>query len=63
MSPEQAWQQPILRLFDTAVGIAVGVACKWDASYAFYRIVREPVRWRALLYSPSVRRQQEDGSV
>jgi len=44
MSPEQAWQQPILRLFDTVVGIAVGVACKWCASYAFYRTVGEPVR-------------------
>jgi hypothetical protein len=44
MRPEQAWQQPILRLFDTVVGIAVGVACKWCASYAFYRTVKEPVR-------------------
>jgi uncharacterized membrane protein YccC len=44
MSPEQAWQQPILRLFDTVVGIAVAVACKWCASYAFYRTVGEPVR-------------------
>lgn len=25
VSPHHAWQQPILRLFDTAVGIAVGV--------------------------------------
>jgi hypothetical protein len=44
MIPEQAWQQPILRLFDTVVGIAVGVACKWCASYAFYRTIGEPVR-------------------
>ena len=44
MSPEHAWQQPILRLFDTVVGIAVGVLCKWLASYAFYRAVREPIR-------------------
>jgi hypothetical protein len=29
---------------DTVVGIAVGVACKWCASYAFYRTVGEPVR-------------------
>jgi uncharacterized membrane protein YccC len=41
MSPEQ---EPILRLFDTVVGIAVGVACKWCASYAFYRTAGEPVR-------------------
>src|SRR5271168_2820637 len=33
ISPENAWQQPILRLFDTVVGIAVGVGCKWAASY------------------------------
>jgi uncharacterized membrane protein YccC len=44
MNPEQAWQEPILRLFDTVVGIAVAVACKWCASYAFYRTVGEPVR-------------------
>jgi hypothetical protein len=44
MSPEQAWQHPIFRLLDTTVGITVGVACKWYASYAFYRAVGEPVR-------------------
>jgi len=32
MSPQNAWQQPILRLADTVVGIAVGVACKWVVS-------------------------------
>ena len=44
ISPQEAWQQPILRLLDTVVGITVGVACKWCASYAFYRAVGEPVR-------------------
>jgi uncharacterized membrane protein YccC len=44
ISPQDAWQQPILRLLDTVVGIAVGVACKWSASYAFYRAAGEPVR-------------------
>src|SRR5262249_24683641 len=44
ISPEQAWQQPILRFLDTVVGIAIGVACKWCASYAFYRAVGEPLR-------------------
>jgi uncharacterized membrane protein YgaE (UPF0421/DUF939 family) len=44
MNPEQAWHQPILRFVDTVVGIAVGVFCKWCASYAFYRAVGEPVR-------------------
>jgi uncharacterized membrane protein YgaE (UPF0421/DUF939 family) len=44
LSTQPAWHQPILRLVDTLVGIAVGVLCKWLASYAFYRAVREPVR-------------------
>lgn len=43
-SPQEAWHQPLLRLIDTAVGIGVGVSCKWAASYAFYRMVGEPVR-------------------
>ncbi|HKN30444.1 MAG TPA: FUSC family protein [Roseiarcus sp.] len=44
MSPEDAWQQPLLRLVDTVVGIAVGVSCKWVASFLFYRLVGEPAR-------------------
>lgn len=44
MSPEDAWQQPLLRLADTVVGIAVGVSCKWLASFLFYRLIGEPVR-------------------
>ena len=44
MNPHEAWQQPILRLIDTVVGIAVGICCKWCASYAFYRAVGQPVR-------------------
>jgi uncharacterized membrane protein YccC len=35
MSPKTAWQQPLLRLFDTLVGIALGVLCKWIGSYLF----------------------------
>src|SRR3981189_1192074 len=35
MSPVDAWQQPVLRLADTIVGIAVGVAGKWVASFLF----------------------------
>jgi hypothetical protein len=38
MSPENAWQQPILRL------IAIGVCCKWSASCLFFRAVGEPAR-------------------
>jgi hypothetical protein len=44
LSPHEAWQQPFLFLLGTLIGIAVGVCCKWCASYAFYRIVGEPVR-------------------
>src|ERR1700746_1169234 len=35
MSPMDAYQQPLLRLADTMVGIAVGVACKWVGSFLF----------------------------
>ena len=31
LSPQHAWEQPILRLFDTTVGIAVGLAFAWGA--------------------------------
>jgi uncharacterized membrane protein YccC len=40
MSPSDAWQQPLLRLVDTVVGIAVGVACKWAASFLFSKYRR-----------------------
>lgn len=41
MSPVDAWQQPLLRLADTMVGIAVGVACKWVGSLLFYQLFGE----------------------
>jgi uncharacterized membrane protein YccC len=44
MSPLNAWHQPLLRLIDTVVGVAVGVACKWIASRLFFRITGKPVR-------------------
>ena len=45
MGPEhEAWRQPILRLIDTVVGIAVGVGCKWCASCIFYHTVGERAR-------------------
>jgi uncharacterized membrane protein YgaE (UPF0421/DUF939 family) len=44
ISPENAWRQPILRLVDTVVGIAVGVSCKWIFSYLFYRAAGAPAR-------------------
>jgi uncharacterized membrane protein YccC len=36
VSPQHAWQQPILRLADTVVGVAVGVAAAW----AHMRVIR-----------------------
>jgi putative flippase GtrA len=44
LSPHTAWQQPFLYLLGTFIGIAIGVCCKWCASYAFSRIVGEPAR-------------------
>jgi uncharacterized membrane protein YccC len=44
MSPQDAWQQPLLRLVDTVVGIAVGVSCKWIGSFLFYGLVGKQVR-------------------
>jgi uncharacterized membrane protein YgaE (UPF0421/DUF939 family) len=41
MSPVDAWQQPVLRLADTVVGVAVGVACKCVASFLFYKFFEE----------------------
>jgi uncharacterized membrane protein YgaE (UPF0421/DUF939 family) len=41
---QDAWQQPLLRLMDTIVGVAVGVACKWIASFLFYRAVGAEAR-------------------
>ena len=44
ISPLNAWHQPLLRLIDTVVGIAVGVACKWIASHVFLRITGKHVQ-------------------
>jgi uncharacterized membrane protein YccC len=44
MSPLNAWHQPLLRLIDTVVGIAVGVACEWIASHLFFKITGKPVQ-------------------
>jgi uncharacterized membrane protein YccC len=43
-SPQDAWRQPLLRLVDTIVGISIGVACKWAASFVYYRTFGENVR-------------------
>jgi uncharacterized membrane protein YccC len=44
VSPEDAWEQPLLRLFDTIVGIVIGVAGKWIASLLFCTARDEPIR-------------------
>jgi hypothetical protein len=41
---DDAWKQPLLRLFDTTVGIVIGVSAKWIASFAFYRARGEPIQ-------------------
>jgi hypothetical protein len=40
-SPSDAWLQPVLRLVDTIMGIAVGVACKWVGSFLFSKYIGE----------------------
>ena len=37
MSPHDAWQQALLRVVDTVVGIAVGIACRWIGSFLLVR--------------------------
>jgi uncharacterized membrane protein YccC len=44
LHPEESWRQPVLRLADTIIGVAVGVACKWIASFLFYRAIGEEAR-------------------
>jgi uncharacterized membrane protein YccC len=43
-NPIDASKQPLLRFFDTTVGIVMGVLGKWIASFAFYRARGEPIR-------------------
>jgi uncharacterized membrane protein YccC len=43
-NPAEAWKQPLLRLSNTVVGIVIGVAAKWAASFIFYRIRGERVQ-------------------
>jgi len=44
INPTDAWKQPLLRIFDTIVGIVIGMAGKWIASFVFYRARGEPIR-------------------
>jgi hypothetical protein len=36
MASDEAWRQPLLRPFDTVVGIGLGVIFKWIGSYLFF---------------------------
>jgi len=42
VSPHEAWQQPILRFADTAVGVAVGVAAAWVGVRVIRAVARPP---------------------
>jgi len=44
ISPRDAWHQPLLRLADTVVGIAIGVAGKWIGSFLYFWCVGKPAR-------------------
>jgi uncharacterized membrane protein YccC len=44
MDTRQARLQPLLRLLDTVVGIAIGMGVKWVASHLFYSSVGKPAR-------------------
>jgi hypothetical protein len=41
IGPHDAWRQPILRLIDTVIGVAVGVPAAWVATKATLMIGRE----------------------
>ena len=42
VSPHEAWQQPILRFADTAIGVAVGVAAGWVGVPVIRAVARPP---------------------
>jgi uncharacterized membrane protein YccC len=44
ISPQDAWHQPLMRPVDRIVGVGIGVACNWAASFLYFRIVGEPVQ-------------------
>jgi uncharacterized membrane protein YccC len=43
ISPENAWQQPLLRVADTFVGVVIGVAFRWGISFLFGNIAGDEV--------------------
>jgi uncharacterized membrane protein YgaE (UPF0421/DUF939 family) len=44
LSPQDAWRQPLLRVADTVVGIAIGVGARWIGSFLYFRCVGQPPR-------------------
>jgi uncharacterized membrane protein YgaE (UPF0421/DUF939 family) len=42
LSPHDAWRQPILRLADTAIGVAVGLVAAWLGLRAVRPLIRPP---------------------
>jgi uncharacterized membrane protein YccC len=42
--PQDAWQQPVRRLIETIVGVAIGISCKWAASFLFHRLAGETAK-------------------
>jgi len=42
LSPQEAWRQPILRLADTVIGVAVGLVAAWLGLRAIRPLVRPP---------------------
>jgi len=55
ISPQQAWRQPILRLIDTAVGIAVGVAGAWIGLKLATRIPNQASSGLGQIHQKSIR--------
>jgi len=43
-NPQAAWQQPLLRLVDSVVGVAVSIACIWITSFLFIHLRGQKVR-------------------
>ena len=39
IDPHETWRQPLLRLADTVVGVAIGVSCHWIGFHLFKRVV------------------------
>lgn len=59
LSPHDAWEQPILRVFDTGVGVAVGLVTSWIGLRVLQLSYRHPGRpaRRAALSQPAGRRR------